>query len=114
MRFTVIENRILPPQGYSAINLGWIFTRDVALLRDNSDTLRHEAIHRLQMRECLFLPFFVLYGLEYVIKLCICRDADRAYRSVSFEQEAYGNSENLNYRRTRKHFFFVRYIFKIN
>ena len=113
MQFTVVENSFLPPRGYSAINLGWIFTRNADDVKDNSDTLQHEAIHRLQMREILYVPFFLLYVLEYFVKLCICWNADRAYRSISFEQEAYYFERFECYRRYRKRFRFMEFVFKL-
>ena len=111
IKFTVIENGILPPHGFSAINPGVIFTRDMRLLSDN--TMRHEAIHTLQAREMLYIPYYLLYGLEFLVKSCICRSFDTGYRSVSFEQEAYRNSQNLNYRQERKRFAFAKCIFKM-
>ena len=111
IRFRIIENGLLPPEGFSAINLGWIFTRDERLLSDN--LMRHEAIHTLQAREMLYIFHFLLYGLEYLVKLCICRNADTAYKSISTEQEAYYNSRNLNYREERKWYAFRKYLFKM-
>ena len=111
IRFTVIENGFLPPEGYSAMYLGCVFTRNFNELTDN--VMRHEAIHCLQSRELLYVGHIVLYLLEYVAKLCVCRKADVAYKSVSTEQEAYVNSRNLNYRQERKRFAFAKYLFKM-
>ena len=111
INLTVVENSLLPPKCFAAINLGLVFTRDFNDMTEN--VTRHEAIHTLQMREMLFIPYFLLYGLEYLVKLCICRNTDMAYKSISTEQEAYYNSRNLNYRQERKWFAFVRYMFKM-
>lgn len=35
------------------------------------------------------LLYYVYYGIEYLIRLIIYRDRDRAYRMIAFEQEAY-------------------------
>jgi hypothetical protein len=37
----------------------------------------------------------------------------KAYRSISFEQEAYKNQHNLNYLDSRKSFAWMKYIFKV-
>jgi len=111
INLTVVENSLLPPKGFAAINLVCVLTRDINDMTDN--TLRHEAIHTMQAREMLYIFHFLLYGLEYLVKLCICRNTDMAYKSISTEQEAYYNSRNLNYRQERKWFAFARYIFKM-
>ena len=33
--------------------------------------------------------YYVWYGIEYLIRLIMYRDADKAYRMIAFEQEAY-------------------------
>ena len=109
IKFTVVETRYFPPEGFGAVNLGLIFVRDIDDLTGN--LLRHEAIHTLQAREMLYVFHLLLYGLEFVVKWCICRDFWTAYRSISTEQEAYNNSWNLNYRRERRRFAFRKYIF---
>ena len=37
----------------------------------------------------------------------------KAYRSISYEQEAYDNQNNLNYLKNRKRFNWVKYILKV-
>ena len=107
----VVENSVLPPKGFAAINLGLVFARDIRDMTDN--VTRHEAIHTMQMREMLYIFHFLLYGLEYLVKLCICLNADKAYRSISMEQEAYNNSGNLQYGGERRMYGFGKYIFKM-
>lgn len=44
------------------------------------------------MLSLLLIPillYYVYYGIEYLIRLIIYRDRDRAYRMIAFEQEAY-------------------------
>ena len=111
IKLRIVENKVLPPKGFVAINLGWIFTRDAQKLTES--VLRHEAIHTVQAREMLFVPYYLLYLLEYLVKLFICGNADKAYKSISFEQEAYLNSKNPNYLQERKNFAWAKYIFKM-
>lgn len=35
------------------------------------------------------LLYYVYYGIEFLIRLIIYRDRDKAYRMIAFEQEAY-------------------------
>lgn len=44
------------------------------------------------MLSLIALPVFLYYawyGIEYLIRLCMCRDKDKTYRMIAFEQEAY-------------------------
>ena len=53
------------------------------------------------MKELLFIFFYIIYFLEWIVRLFINTNA---YRSISFEKEAYSNENNLEYLKTRKHF----------
>ena len=53
------------------------------------------------MKELLFIFFYIIYFLEWIVRLFINKNA---YRSISFEKEAYSNEDNLEYLKTRKHF----------
>lgn len=77
-------------------------------------TERHETTHALQQMECMILPFFILYGLEWLIKLPFCKfDTDRAYTSISFEQEAYEHQSEALYNKERRHYAWIKKIFTI-
>ena len=59
-------------------------------------TKRHEGnIHWPQQLELLIIFFYILYGLEWFIKLFIY--GKKAYRNISFEREAYDNDDDPNY-----------------
>lgn len=49
------------------------------------------------MRELLWLPFYVIYALEWLVRFLLTFNAGKAYRSVSFEREAYANDHNMQY-----------------
>jgi len=73
--------------------------------------LMHERIHFRQQRELLWLPFFILYILEFLVRYL--RNGfkwDKAYRSISFEREAYQNEDNPKYLEERKVFAWRRYV----
>lgn len=94
----IIYNKYIPFKGFLAINLlGVLFVRGT--YRDiNARVLNHEKIHTAQMRELGYLPFYLLYVLEWLIRLF---GKGNAYRNISFEREAYDNEDNLNYLTTR-------------
>ena len=101
----VVTNRVLPlGKKFSAINLFSILfvKRGVTL---TPTLLNHERIHTAQQRELLFLPFYILYLLEWLYLLFRYRfDSYRAYRAISFEREAYLHEHNLAYLQTRHPF----------
>lgn len=100
----VIYNDILPVKGFQAINLfGVIFARK-EYKELTKRVLNHEAIHTAQMKELLYIPFYILYGIEYLINLIKYRDRHTAYKNISFEREAYRYERQLNYTDGRQHF----------
>ena len=108
----IIYNKILPFPGYRAINLfGIIFARGKEPL--SARTITHETIHTKQMLETLVVGFYIWYLLEFLVKLVICFNWDRAYRSISFEQEAYEFADCPNWPKWRDHWFWNRYVFKL-
>lgn len=97
----IIYNKIIPFKGFTAINLfGVIFAREGHTI--TPPTINHEKIHTVQMRELGYIFFYILYFLEWLYRLCV--DTKRAYRAISFEQEAYAHQRNYNYLQERKHF----------
>lgn len=68
------------------------------------------------MLSLIALPVFLYYawyGIEYLVRLCMCRDKDKAYRRVTFEQEAFDLEKEYqkpcNERRIASSFSFIRY-----
>ena len=91
----VIYNNIIPFRGFSAINLfGLIFARKECEPL-SKQTLNHEAIHTAQMRELLYIGFYLWYVVEWLVKLFIY--GKEAYRNVSFEREAYQYAGYVGY-----------------
>ena len=104
-----IVNRFIPLRAFAAVNLfGFIFVR-----RGNkftTDDLRHELIHTRQMRELLYVPFYIVYGIEWVVRLIQFRSPLRAYLNISFEREAYAHQADAKYLTTRHHYAWWRYL----
>lgn len=107
----IIYTDHFPPADFHGLNiLGTVFVQR-RWGRMSRTELNHERIHTRQQFELLILPFFILYGLEYLVRLFLCRfDADKAYRSISFEREAYANERNLMYLRHRRPHTWRRYL----
>lgn len=96
----IIYNNIIPFKGFKAINLfGLLFVRKGSKMSE--EDINHEKIHTAQMKELLYIPFYLLYVGEWLIKLVT---EENAYRSISFEKEAYDNENDLTYLKRRKHY----------
>lgn len=105
----VIETKLVPAGDITAITLfGLVFTRDRKQITPR--ILNHELIHCQQQLELLFIPFFILYVLEWLAHLVKYRKWWKAYQSISFEREAYSNDANPDYLDHRKPYSWLRYI----
>lgn len=106
----VIYNKYIPFKGYVAINLfGIIFARK-EFNPISERTLNHERIHTVQMKELLFVFFYLWYGIEWIIRLIQYRDRKEAYLNISFEREAYVNQSNTDYLKSRKYYQNLKYL----
>lgn len=106
----IIYNQYLPKKGFRAINLfGVVFARkEYAPL--SARTINHEAIHTAQIRELLYVFFYLFYAFEWLFRLVQYRDRHKAYRNISFEREAYKNEFSTAYLKSRKLFSFTKYL----
>lgn len=103
-----VFNRFIPFRHFMAINLfGVVFVKRGYKLKDAD--YRHEYIHTLQMREMLFVFFYLWYITEWIIRLFM---KGNAYRQISFEREAYSKMYDESYIKKRKHFAWFKYIKK--
>lgn len=107
---SVIKNKILPVgKNFYAINLfGIIFAKGEC----GVTTLNHEKIHTRQMLELLIFPFYLIYILEWLIRILQYGNFYKAYKNISFEREAYSNQNDLNYLKKRKPYCFISYFSK--
>ena len=106
----LIVSKYLIPKGYRGLTLfPFVIIRDF-LDKENKVLLNHEKIHIRQQLELLILPFFLLYFLEYLLRLIQYRNKNTAYRNISFEREAYANERNLDYLKARSFWKFKNYI----
>lgn len=106
----IVYNYIIPFKGYKAMCVfPFIFVRKDARNLTVKD-INHEKIHGEQQKETLFLLFYLLYGIEWLVKVVYYRNTRTAYKNVSFEREAYDNQDDIMYLDKRKLFSWVKYI----
>ena len=106
----VIYNNIIPFGSFRAINLcGVVFAKRKFGELDKVD-VNHESIHTWQQLEMLVVFFYLWYVIEWLVRLCVYRDAMRAYYNISFEREAYLNQGNLDYRNRRRPWAWIGYL----
>lgn len=106
----IVRNSIVPFKGFAALTLWpFIFVRKGAKMSE--EALRHEQTHASQQKEMLVLPFLLWYAIEWLVRLSVCSNAHKAYKTVGFEQEAYLNEHDAEYLQKRRHFAWMKYIF---
>lgn len=106
----VIVSRYLTPKGFRGITLFPFIVVSQSDLKQNSVMINHEKIHIRQQLEMLILPFFIWYGIEFLVRILIHKDRNKAYRAISFEREAYENEKDLNYLKKRPFWRFLNYL----
>ncbi|MCB9032952.1 MAG: hypothetical protein H6553_03865 [Chitinophagales bacterium] len=87
----------------------FIFIKSKGLANDQV-FVNHERIHIHQQLELFILFFYLWYSIEYFIRLIQYRNANLAYKNISFEREAYANEKNQQYILDRKIWAFIKYL----
>lgn len=128
MKLKLKYSKWLPLGNYYAITIfNNLIRRDKYKYHPISGTTyNHESIHLQQELDFVFgceklyilggCIFYILYFLEWLVKFIISiftLGTIKAYYSISFEQAAYKNQQNLDYLKTRKRFDWAIYIFKL-
>lgn len=113
----IIVNKFIPFKGFIAINLfGILFVREEYKYDIDDIIITHESIHTEQMKEMLYIFFYVWYGIEWLIKFIlysyIYKNKIRPYPNISFEREAYINENDILYLKKRKRYSWLKYVFK--
>ena len=105
----IIRNSILPFKGYKAMNFfGICLARKDAYLTEVD--IIHESIHTEQMKETLYIFFYLWYGIEWLIKLIKYCDTYKAYRNIGFEKEAYIHQYDPTYLYDRVRYTWYKWI----
>ncbi|WP_333810297.1 hypothetical protein [Flavobacterium sp.] len=106
----VIVFKYLVPKGFKGFTfIPFVFLSDE---KDKSHAilLNHERIHLQQQLELLVIPFFIWYGLEFLLRYFQFKDKREAYHNISFEREAYANEKDLNYLKKRSFWNFIKHL----
>ena len=102
--------KYLVPKGYLGITIfPFIFLKRKEL-KLNQSLVNHEKIHLRQQLELLVIPFYIVYAVEFFIRLVYFKNWDSAYKNTSFEREAYCNEKDLEYLKHRKFWNFLKYL----
>lgn len=56
------------------------------------------------------VTFYLWYGVEFLFRFVRMKDTGKAYRSVSFEQEAYSNEDDPDYLDNGNYFGWRKYL----
>ena len=106
----ILIAKYLIPKGYSAIAVFPFIILKSAPLKDDVVFVNHEKIHLKQQLELFVVPFYLVYGLEFLFRLAQYRNRYLAYRNISFEREAYCNEFDLKYLNRRPFWSFLKYL----
>ncbi len=93
-----------------AESFGVLFVRKEYKNKIDQTLLNHELIHTRQIVEMAFVPFYLWYGAEYVVRLCQFRNRRAAYYNISMEREAYRHGDDLTYLKQRKPYAWWAYL----
>ncbi|WP_445715482.1 hypothetical protein [Flavobacterium sp.] len=105
----VLVSKYLIPKGFRGLTIfPFVFLLDK---KDklNSFILNHERIHIRQQIELLIIPFFLCYGIEFLVRWIQYKNRREAYYNISFEREAYENEKDLDYLKKRPFWNFLKY-----
>lgn len=103
----IVKCRFIP-KGICINLFGSFWTRDDSWI--DRYVVNHERIHTTQQRELMFVPFYILYGIEWLVRIIQYRQLHEAYMNISFEREAYANGHNLSYLPNREPYSWLHYL----
>ncbi len=105
----ILISKYIVPRGYIGITIFPFMFLKYKALKDNRVLVNHEKIHLRQQLELLIIPFFIFYGVEFLVRLIQYRNWKLAYGNISFEREAYLNELNLDFLKSRRIWNFIHY-----
>ena len=99
----IVRTLHIPFGHFSAINLmGILFVHPGVYL--SNELINHERIHTRQMLELGIIFFYLIYVIEWLVRLIM---RGNAYRNISFEREAYAHQRDLNYLKHRRPYAWI-------
>lgn len=106
----MVCTRLLKNTKISAITLFPFILLQKESLKTDKILLNHEKIHLRQQAELLVIFFYFWYVIEYYYLYFKLKNSFLAYKSISFEREAYAMENDFHYLETRKFWSFRKYI----
>lgn len=106
----IICQRLLKNTKISGITLFPFIILKKLEYKQNQILLNHEKIHLRQQVELLVIFFYLWYVIEYYYLYFKLKDSFLAYKSISFEREAFAMENDMNYLEERKIWSFWKYI----
>ncbi|ULC59161.1 hypothetical protein MBM09_14795 [Flaviramulus sp. BrNp1-15] len=106
----IFISKYLVPKGYTGITIFPFVILKSKDLKGNRVFMNHEKIHLKQQLEMLIIPFYIMYGIEFLIRLFQYKNWYIAYKNISFEREAYINQSNFEYLKNRPFWAFLKYL----
>lgn len=97
----VIQTKLIP-KGICLNLFGFFLTQDKSWI--DKYVINHELIHTAQQKELLWIPFYIIYLVEWLVRFCLYGNWHNAYMNISFEKEAYKHGNDLTYLSCRKHY----------
>ena len=105
----ILVSKYIVPKGYLGITIFPFMFLKYKALKGKAVLINHEKIHLRQQVELLIIPFFIIYTIEFLFRLIQYKNWQLAYRSISFEREAYKNEKDLDYLKSRSFWNFKNY-----
>ncbi len=105
----IIVSKYIVPKRFLGLTIWPFIFLKYKLLKEDVFLVNHERIHIQQQLQLLVLPFFIWYGIEFVIRFFQYKSWHLAYRNISFEREAYIHENDLNYLQSRPFWNFKNY-----
>lgn len=106
----VLVSKYLTPRGFRGLTVYPFVILNNKNYKQNAVLMNHERIHLRQQLELLVLPFFIWYGIEFLVRLWQYKNVNRAYKNISFEREAYTNEKDLYYLKQRSFGCWFKYV----
>ena len=108
----ILVFKYLVPRGYTGISIFPFIFLSNKTLKLSKTIINHEKIHLRQQLELLIIPFYIWYGLEFLIRLLQYKKWHKAYKNISFEREAYARENDLDFLSQRRFWNFLTYMRK--
>ncbi|APY10233.1 hypothetical protein BWZ22_02830 [Seonamhaeicola sp. S2-3] len=108
----ILISKYLVPKGYLGLTLFPFVFLKASHLKLNKVLINHERIHLRQQLELVIIPFYLIYVLEFSVRLIQYKKWHLAYRNISFEREAFSKEYDLDYLKNRSFWAFLKYLRK--